>query len=119
MGNESYRKRKYIGLGQDPGKDREGMRRCFAVLAFAVPVFAQQHDLLLKGGRLIDPKNNIDARMDVAVRAGKGIRGGAEHRSFHGAADARRVRAVRDSWAHRPARARVPFAEREGRVGGR
>jgi dihydroorotase len=47
------------------------MRRCFAVLAFAVPVFAQQHDLLLKGGHLIDPKNNIDARMDVAVRAGK------------------------------------------------
>src|SRR5688572_31906153 len=47
------------------------MRRGFAVLAFAVSVFAQQHDLLLKGGHLIDPKNNIDARMDVAVRAGK------------------------------------------------
>ena len=48
------------------------MRRCFAILAFAVPVLAQQqHDLLLKGGHVIDPKNNIDARMDVAVRAGK------------------------------------------------
>ena len=34
-------------------------------------MLAQQHDLLLKGGHLIDPKNNIDARMDVAVRAGK------------------------------------------------
>ena len=47
------------------------MRLSFAILAFAVPIFAQQHDLLLKGGRLIDPKNNIDARMDVAVRAGR------------------------------------------------
>ena len=47
------------------------MRRCLAVLIFVIPVFAQQHDLLLKGGRLIDPKNNIDAPMDVAVRAGK------------------------------------------------
>jgi len=33
--------------------------------------FAQQHDLLLKGGHVIDPKNNIDAQMDVAVRAGR------------------------------------------------
>ena len=49
----------------------EGMTRCLSVFMFVVPVFAQQHDLLLKGGRLIDPKNNIDARMDVAVRAGK------------------------------------------------
>jgi dihydroorotase len=32
---------------------------------------AQQHDLLLKGGHLIDPKNNIDARMDIAVRGGR------------------------------------------------
>jgi dihydroorotase len=47
------------------------MRLSFAILAFAVPIFAQQHDLLLKGGRLIDPKNNIDAQMDVAVRAGR------------------------------------------------
>src|SRR5689334_5409090 len=53
------------------GKDRQRMRRWFAVLAFAVPLFAQQHDLLLKGGQLVDPKNNIDGRMDVAVRAGK------------------------------------------------
>ena len=26
---------------------------------------------LLKGGHLIDPKNNIDARMDVAIADGK------------------------------------------------
>jgi dihydroorotase len=52
--------------------NREGMRFCFVFLTLAVATFAQQqHDLLLKGGRLIDPKNNIDARMDVAVRDGK------------------------------------------------
>ncbi|MBM3814528.1 MAG: amidohydrolase/deacetylase family metallohydrolase [Acidimicrobiia bacterium] len=32
---------------------------------------AQSHDLLLKGGHLIDPRNNIDAPMDVAIRDGK------------------------------------------------
>lgn len=32
---------------------------------------AQQHDILLKGGHLIDPKNNIDALMDVAILNGK------------------------------------------------
>jgi dihydroorotase len=52
--------------------NREGMRFSFVILTFAVATFAQQqHDLLLKGGRLIDPKNGIDARMDVAVRDGK------------------------------------------------
>ncbi|MGH9660289.1 MAG: amidohydrolase/deacetylase family metallohydrolase, partial [Bryobacteraceae bacterium] len=30
-----------------------------------------KYDLLLKNGRVIDPKNNIDARMDVAVSGGK------------------------------------------------
>ena len=32
---------------------------------------AQQIDLLLKGGHVIDPKNKIDAQMDVAVTDGK------------------------------------------------
>src|SRR4051794_27938198 len=58
-------------IHSDNVSDRKAMRRCLAVLIFVIPVFAQQHDLLLKGGRLIDPKNNIDAPMDVAVRAGK------------------------------------------------
>lgn len=30
-----------------------------------------QYDILLKGGHVIDPKNNIDQRMDVAVTGGK------------------------------------------------
>lgn len=33
--------------------------------------FAQSIDILLKGGHLIDPKNNIDANMDVAITNGK------------------------------------------------
>lgn len=34
-------------------------------------VNAQQVDMLLKGGHVIDPKNNIDAVMDVAIHNGK------------------------------------------------
>jgi dihydroorotase len=32
---------------------------------------AQQYDLVLRNGHVIDPKNNLDARRDVAVRDGK------------------------------------------------
>lgn len=32
---------------------------------------AQEIDILLKGGHLIDPKNNINAKMDVAIQNGK------------------------------------------------
>jgi len=32
---------------------------------------AQVYDLLIKNGRVIDPKNKIDARMDVAITQGK------------------------------------------------
>jgi dihydroorotase len=32
---------------------------------------AQQYDLLIKNGRVIDPKNKIDAKMDVAIAEGK------------------------------------------------
>jgi dihydroorotase len=41
----------------------------FAILLLT-PAFAQ-YDLLLKGGHVIDAKNNIDGIRDVAVRAGK------------------------------------------------
>jgi dihydroorotase len=34
-------------------------------------LWAQQHDIVLKGGHLIDPRNNIDAPRDVAVRGGR------------------------------------------------
>jgi dihydroorotase len=38
--------------------------------AFTPLVYAQQYDLLLKKGHVIDAKNNIDAVMDVAVKDG-------------------------------------------------
>jgi dihydroorotase len=34
-------------------------------------LFAQQIDILLKGGHVIDPKNKIDGQMDVAITNGK------------------------------------------------
>ncbi|MEY4939513.1 MAG: Allantoinase [Verrucomicrobiota bacterium] len=42
----------------------------FALLLVA-GVQAQPHDLLLKGGRVIDARNNIDGLLDVAVSNGK------------------------------------------------
>jgi len=49
-------------------------------LFFVFPLFiqAQEIDLLLKGGRVIDPKNSIDSKMDVAVKDGKIYRVAAE-----------------------------------------
>lgn len=39
------------------------------ICTFSV-LHAQQYDLLIKGGHVIDPKNNIDGVMDVAVKDG-------------------------------------------------
>jgi dihydroorotase len=39
--------------------------------ALSIPAHAQQYSLLIKGGHVIDPKNQIDAVMDVAVSGGK------------------------------------------------
>lgn len=51
------------------------MRLVLAVLLFLACVvssaMAQTYDLLLKGGRLIDPKNGISAQRDVAITEGK------------------------------------------------
>lgn len=41
------------------------------ILFCTLSIQAQNIDLLLKGGRVIDAKNNIDAKMDVAVKDGK------------------------------------------------
>jgi len=44
----------------------------FLFCFFAVNILhAQQIDILLKGGHVIDPKNKIDAQMDVAIANGK------------------------------------------------
>ena len=46
-----------------------GLVLCFCF----VPVigYAQQYDLLIKNGRVIDPKNHIDSILDVAIAKGK------------------------------------------------
>lgn len=55
------------------------MNRFFYCLLFSIlfsggGVFAQKIDVLLKGGHVIDPKNNINTVMDVAVSGGKILR---------------------------------------------
>jgi dihydroorotase len=48
--------------------------RCFLFLFWIMQLGAlqaQQIDILLKGGHVIDPKNKIDTRMDVAISEGK------------------------------------------------
>lgn len=45
--------------------------RLATLLAFAGLAFSQQYDLVLKGGHVIDPKNNVDGRRDVAIRSGR------------------------------------------------
>ncbi len=44
---------------------------CFFSLIIFAAAYAQPFDLLLKGGHLIDPKNQIDSKMDIAVADGK------------------------------------------------
>src|SRR5690349_3546914 len=47
-------------------------RRIFCLPFFGPAAFAQvRYQLLLQGGRVIDPRNNIDGAMDVAIAEGK------------------------------------------------
>ena len=41
------------------------------LLAAGIPVKSQDYSIVIKGGHLIDPKNNINEVMDVAIREGK------------------------------------------------
>jgi dihydroorotase len=43
----------------------------YAIVLFTCLAAAQQHDVLLKGGHVIDPRNNVDGVMDVAVYQGR------------------------------------------------
>ena len=43
---------------------------CLLCLA-SITTFAQNYDLLIKGGHVIDPKNEIDMVMDIAIAEGK------------------------------------------------
>ena len=37
-------------------------------VCFGANIFAQAYDIVIKGGHVIDPKNNLDAVMDIAVK---------------------------------------------------
>ncbi len=55
-------------------KPKQFIFRCFPgilSILFFVASHAQQIDILLKGGHVIDPKNKIDAVMDVAISGNK------------------------------------------------
>jgi dihydroorotase len=41
------------------------------ILVISTNVFAQSYDIVIKGGHVIDAKNNIDAVMDIAIKDGK------------------------------------------------
>jgi dihydroorotase len=41
------------------------------ITMMSLPGWSQSYDLLIKNGRVIDPKNKLDARMDIAVSDGK------------------------------------------------
>lgn len=43
----------------------------FSVILYCVPLLSQTYNIVIKGGHVIDPKNNIDAVMDVAITNGK------------------------------------------------
>ena len=43
----------------------------FILILGCLTVSAQEIDLLLKGGHVIDPKNKINTKMDVAIAGGK------------------------------------------------
>lgn len=64
------------------GKVKELLQRMVPALLFLMTLFmaggqtatAQQIDLLLKGGHVIDPRNGIDRPMDVAIADGRILR---------------------------------------------
>ncbi|MEZ5355437.1 MAG: amidohydrolase/deacetylase family metallohydrolase [Bryobacteraceae bacterium] len=43
----------------------------YAILLLAMPLLAQEYDLLLQGGTLLDARNKINARRDIAFANGK------------------------------------------------
>ena len=50
---------------------RKFLVHVFCLLIFAQATMGQQYNIVIKDGHVIDPKNNIDAIMDVAITDGK------------------------------------------------
>jgi dihydroorotase len=47
------------------------MRFAWLFLLCSAAVFAQSYDIVLKGGRVVDPRNTVDAVRDVAIQGGR------------------------------------------------
>jgi dihydroorotase len=62
-------------LGTSLGSDRRGFLQRAALLPAALAsrgsLFAAEYDLVIRGGRVIDPSQRIDRIADIAVRGGK------------------------------------------------
>ena len=50
------------------------MRKLILLLFLASPLLAQQYDLVITGGRVIDPETSLDATRNVAILDGKIVR---------------------------------------------
>ena len=48
------------------------------LLSISTVLNAQTYDILLKGGHLVDPKNKINEKMDLAINQGKVVRAAAD-----------------------------------------
>ncbi len=44
---------------------------CAALFLISFSSFGQSYDIVIRNGHVIDPKNNIDAVMDIGIRSGK------------------------------------------------
>ncbi|MEO5999014.1 MAG: amidohydrolase/deacetylase family metallohydrolase [Chitinophagaceae bacterium] len=43
----------------------------YSTLLYCLPLFSQSYNIVIKDGHVIDPRNNIDAVMDIAITNGK------------------------------------------------
>jgi len=58
-------------VGSEKCSIRHTLSFMFCSLVFSASIQAQQFDLLIKDGHVIDPKNQVNSVMDVAIAAGK------------------------------------------------
>ena len=56
------------------GNLKAGLLSVACLILLTSQVLSQEIEILIKGGHVIDPKNSIDALMDVAVAGGKILR---------------------------------------------
>ena len=66
-----YRNKFYVTLTQILEMRKKILLVVLLGLVAPALLFAQPYNIVIKGGYVIDPKNNIDGPMDIAVSAGK------------------------------------------------